>query len=152
MTPELRWATMTAVLTVSLTVSDKVTTQYLQTTSFEERGVPKRNRTEVLVFTSQRLTATPSRLTNDRGGGGGGGIRLLLFTIVSQTTEEEKSVSFYSVVSGLLTEVFQNKDQRPTDLYPATTNLINETLSGLDGSNCVVADRHLSQRLKLSQD
>ena len=38
---------------VSLVARAKVTRQCLQTTAFEERGEPKRNRTEVLLLTSQ---------------------------------------------------------------------------------------------------
>ena len=37
---------------VSLIVRDKVTRQCPQTTTFEERGEPKQNRTEVLLLTS----------------------------------------------------------------------------------------------------
>ena len=37
---------------VSLTVRDKVTRQCHQTTTFEEKGEPKRYRTEVLPLTS----------------------------------------------------------------------------------------------------
>ena len=37
---------------VSLTVRDKVTRQCPQTTTFEEKGEPKRNRTAVLLLTS----------------------------------------------------------------------------------------------------
>ena len=37
---------------VSLTVRDKVTRQCPQATTFEERGEPKRNRTEVLLLNS----------------------------------------------------------------------------------------------------
>ena len=37
---------------VSLIVRDKVTRQCPQTTTFEERGEPKRNRTEVPLLTS----------------------------------------------------------------------------------------------------
>ena len=37
---------------VSLIVRDKVTRQCPQTTAFEEKGEPKRNRTEVLLLTS----------------------------------------------------------------------------------------------------
>ena len=37
---------------VSLTVRDKVTRQCPQTTTFEEKGEPKRYRTEVLPLTS----------------------------------------------------------------------------------------------------
>ena len=36
---------------ISLIVKDKVTRQCPQTTTFEERGEPKRNRTEALLFT-----------------------------------------------------------------------------------------------------
>ena len=53
MTPESHF-------TVSLIARDKVTRQCPQTTTFEEKGKPKRNRTEVLPFTS--LTARPNRL------------------------------------------------------------------------------------------
>ena len=51
---------------LSLTVRDKVTRQCPQTTTFEERGEPKRNRTEVLLLTSltQKVTSRPNRLTN----------------------------------------------------------------------------------------
>ena len=50
---------------------DKVTGQCPQTTTFlEEKGEPKRYRTEVLPLTS--LTARPNRLT--RGGGGEGAL------------------------------------------------------------------------------
>ena len=38
---------------VSLIVRDKVTRHRLQTTAFEEKGEPKRNRTEVPLLTSQ---------------------------------------------------------------------------------------------------
>ena len=49
---------------VSLTVRDKVTRQYPQTTTFlEEKGEPKRNRTEALLFTV--LTARPNRPLNE---------------------------------------------------------------------------------------
>ena len=37
---------------VSLTVRDKHTRQYPQTTTFEEKGEPKQVRTEVLLLTS----------------------------------------------------------------------------------------------------
>ena len=40
---------------VSLIVMDKVTRQCPQTTTFEEEGEPKRNRTEVLLLTSLTL-------------------------------------------------------------------------------------------------
>ena len=49
---------------VLLTVRDKVTRQCPQTTTFEDRGEPKRNRTEVLLLTSlTRLTARPNLIT-----------------------------------------------------------------------------------------
>ena len=44
---------------ISLIVRDRVTSQCPQTTTFEEKGEPKRNRAEVLLFTS--LTARPNR-------------------------------------------------------------------------------------------
>ena len=46
---------------VSLTVRDKVTRQCPQITTFEEKGEPKRSRTEVPLLTS--LTARPNQLT-----------------------------------------------------------------------------------------
>ena len=46
---------------VSLIVRDKVTRQCPQTTTFEEKGEPKRIRTEVPLLTS--LTARPNRRT-----------------------------------------------------------------------------------------
>ena len=46
---------------VSLIVRDKVTRQCPQTTTFGEKGEPKRYRTEVLPLTS--LTARPNRLS-----------------------------------------------------------------------------------------
>ena len=46
---------------VSLTVRDKVTRQCPQTTTSEEKGEPKWNRTVALLLT--RLTAGPNRLT-----------------------------------------------------------------------------------------
>ena len=50
---------------VSLTVRDKVTRQCPQTTASEEKGEPKRIRTEVPLLTSLSLTARPNRLTCD---------------------------------------------------------------------------------------
>ena len=47
---------------VSLIVRDKVTRQCPQTTTFEEKGEPKWNRTEVLLLTS--FTARPNWLTS----------------------------------------------------------------------------------------
>ena len=50
-------------LNVSLTVGDKVTRQYPQTTTFEEKGEPKRIRTELPLLTSLKpYTARPNRL------------------------------------------------------------------------------------------
>ena len=49
--------------TVSIIVRDKVTRQYLQITTFEEKGEPKRIRTEVPLLTSLTLTARPNRFT-----------------------------------------------------------------------------------------
>ena len=46
MTPTLRWAAMSH-FNVSLIVRDKITRQCPQTTTFEEKGEPKRIRTEV---------------------------------------------------------------------------------------------------------
>ena len=57
MTPALRWAAMRAMFNVSLIVRDKVTRQCPQTTTFEEKGEPKRIRTEVPLLTS----LTPNR-------------------------------------------------------------------------------------------
>ena len=51
---------------VSLIVMDEVTRQCPQTATFEEKGEPKRIRTEVPLLTSQLgLTARPNRLTRD---------------------------------------------------------------------------------------
>ena len=47
---------------MSLIVRDKITRQCPQTTTFEEKGEPKRIRTEVPLLTS--LTARPNRLTS----------------------------------------------------------------------------------------
>ena len=53
MIPALRWAAMRAILMFqSEEVMDKVTGQCPQTTAFEEKGEPKRYRTEVLPLTS----------------------------------------------------------------------------------------------------
>ena len=54
MTSALRWAAMRAILMFhnSLILRDKVTTQCPQTATFEEKGEPKRYRTEVLPLTS----------------------------------------------------------------------------------------------------
>ena len=48
---------------VSLIVRDKVTRQCPQTTIFEEKGEPKRYRTEVFRLPAYRLTARPNRLS-----------------------------------------------------------------------------------------
>ena len=47
---------------VSLIVRDKITRPCLQTTTFEEKGKPKRYRTEVLPLTSLPLDQTGSQL------------------------------------------------------------------------------------------
>ena len=52
MTSALRWEAMRAILIVSLIVRDKVTRQGPQTTTFEDKGEPKRIRTEVPLLTS----------------------------------------------------------------------------------------------------
>ena len=49
-------------LDVSGTMRDKVTGQCPQTTSFEEKGEPKRNRNEILLLTNLILTARPQQL------------------------------------------------------------------------------------------
>ena len=51
MTPALRWAAMGAILMFDI-VKDKVTRQCPQTTTSEEKGEPKRIRTEVPLLTS----------------------------------------------------------------------------------------------------
>ena len=54
MTSAFRWAAMRAILTFDyfFIVRDKVTRQCPQTTTFEEKGEPKRIRTEVPLLTS----------------------------------------------------------------------------------------------------
>ena len=52
MIPALRWAEMRAIFNVSLIVRDKVKRQCPQTTTLEEKGEPKRIRTEVPLLTS----------------------------------------------------------------------------------------------------
>ena len=42
---------------VSFIVRDKVTRQWPQTTTFEERGDPKRSRTEIILLTQKGTTA-----------------------------------------------------------------------------------------------
>ena len=49
---------------VSLSLRDKVTRRCPQTTTFELKREPKQNRTEVLLFTTSRLTAWSNRLPN----------------------------------------------------------------------------------------
>ena len=51
-TPALRWASYESYFNVSLIMRVKVTRQCPQTTTFEEKGEPKRNRTEVLLLTN----------------------------------------------------------------------------------------------------
>ena len=63
MTPALRWAVKRAILMFQQEVMDKVTRQCPQSRTFEEKGEPKRCRTEVLPLTSYRLTARPDRLS-----------------------------------------------------------------------------------------
>ena len=68
MTSALRWAAMRAIFSnVSLIVRDKITRPCPQTTTFEEKGEPKRYRTEVLPLqyqpTALPLGHTGSRLT-----------------------------------------------------------------------------------------
>ena len=64
MIPALRWAAMRAILMFQWEVMDKVTRQCPQTTTFfEEKGEPKRYRTEILPLTS--LTARPNRLSQN---------------------------------------------------------------------------------------
>ena len=58
MSPALRWAAMRAILMFHNCEGQKCS----PTTIFEEKGEPKRNRTEVLLLTS--LTARPNRITN----------------------------------------------------------------------------------------
>ena len=48
---------------ISLIVMDKVTRQYPQTTTFEERVQPQRNRTKVLLLSS-RINAKPAHSKN----------------------------------------------------------------------------------------
>ena len=53
MIPALGWAAVRGIFNVSVKVRDKVTRQYPQITIFfEEKGEPKRYRTEVLLLTS----------------------------------------------------------------------------------------------------
>ena len=53
MTPALRWAAMRAILiNVSLIVRDKVARLSTNHSLFEEKGEPKRNQAEALLFTS----------------------------------------------------------------------------------------------------
>ena len=52
MTSALRWAAMRAILMFQQEVTDKVTRQCPQTTTLEEKGEPKRIRTEVPLLTS----------------------------------------------------------------------------------------------------
>ena len=60
MIPALRWAAMRAILIFQQEVTDTVTRQCPQTTTFfEEKGEPKQYRTEVLPLTS----LTPYRWT-----------------------------------------------------------------------------------------
>ena len=65
----LRWAAMRAILmSVSLIVRDKVTRQCSQTTTFEEKGEPKRIRTEVPPLTSLTIYHQAKPAHNRVGG------------------------------------------------------------------------------------
>ena len=55
MTPAIRWAAMRAILMFSLIVSDEVTKRCPQTTTFEEKGDPKRIRTEVPLSVAESI-------------------------------------------------------------------------------------------------
>ena len=61
MMPALKTGSDESHFNASLLVSDKVTRQCPQTTTFEEKGEPKRYRTDVLLLTS--LTARTNWLT-----------------------------------------------------------------------------------------
>ena len=65
MTPALRWAAKRNRFNVSLIVRDKVTKRCPQTTTFEEKGEPKRIRTEVPLLTSLTI-ALPLGHTGSR--------------------------------------------------------------------------------------
>ena len=58
MTPAIKMGSGESHWNVSVIVRDKVTRQCPQTTTSEEKGEPKRNRTEVLLLTN----LTPYRL------------------------------------------------------------------------------------------
>ena len=76
---------------VSLILRDKVTRQCPQTTRFEEKGEPKRIRTEVPLLTS--LAARPNRFTEglvDRGGLHTGSV--MKRDVHSRTSRREKDV------------------------------------------------------------
>ena len=96
MTLALRSAAMRAILNVSLIVRDKVTSQCPQTRTFEEKGEPKRIRTELPLLTS--LTpyrwAKPTKglagpcletITNSEGGRYSSGPFLIGRTFASRT-------------------------------------------------------------------
>ena len=64
MTAALRWAAMRAILMFhSVIVRGKVTRQCPQTTTSEEKGEPKLNRTEALLLTTLTPSAWQNRLT-----------------------------------------------------------------------------------------
>ena len=65
MTSAMRWAAMFH-FNVSLIVRDKVTRQCPQTTTFEEKGEPKRLRTEVPLLTSLTPYRRATPLHNSR--------------------------------------------------------------------------------------
>ena len=64
MTPALRWAVMKAILVFHNCEGQSHRTVSTNHNLFEEKGEPKRYRTEVLP-----LTARPNRLTNTEAGG-----------------------------------------------------------------------------------
>ena len=79
---------------VSLIVRAKVTRQCPQTTTFEEKGEPKWNRTEVHLTNLQGFTARPIRLTEKVRvcvcvcEGGGGGERRYIFVLIWALSSE----------------------------------------------------------------
>ena len=62
MTPALRWAAMRAIFSVTLIVRDKVTRQCPHTTTFEEKGEPKRIPTDVPLVNALPLGQTGSKV------------------------------------------------------------------------------------------
>ena len=74
MTLALRWAAMRAILTFQYEVMNKVTTETVSTNHnlFEEKGEPKRYRTEVLPLTSYPNALALGQTGSHCGAGGGG--------------------------------------------------------------------------------